>query len=270
MIYFESEPGVMEPNLAEKVLSEFRALNEKRKKELKDEPESKFQKLTPREEEMLNMVVQGKPNKIIANHFSLSENTVRNHLASVFEKLQVNNRTEAAVMAYKNSRQPMPGVKPNKLKNVKYPEEYKSPEINRPKKQDLITLENIIHGLDSLNNQIGPYGKPRHPSGVYNDAIEAIHSSLLMWRNEDLNGAAKLVAEHKFGQAKKIVEKISSEANKDRKRVQKEEDKEAKLDRSIDEQVDEEMQKRIRYRKNDFMKRRNKTFMKNIIGGKYT
>lgn len=269
--YFESEPGVMEPKLAQKVLDEFRALNEKRKSNNeKDEPEFKFQKLTPREEEMLNMVVQGKPNKIIADHFSISENTVRNHLASVFEKLQVNNRTEAAVMAYKNARDPMKGVSPRKVKAKDYPEEYGSAEINKPSKRDLVTLENIIHGIDSLNNQLGPYGKPIHSAGVYNDAIDAIHSSLLRWKDSDLNSAAELVMAHKFGQAKKIVEKVSTVANKDRMRVQKSEDKEEKLARPIDEQVDEEIQKRIRYRQNDFAKRRNKTFAKNILGGKYS
>ncbi|CAN0353094.1 unnamed protein product [Phaeothamnion confervicola] len=47
------------------------------------------------------MVANGKPNKIIAADLSISEHTVRNHISNIFQKLQVNNRTEATVLAMK-------------------------------------------------------------------------------------------------------------------------------------------------------------------------
>src|ERR1017187_1998857 len=60
-----------------------------------------FQKLSPREREMLELVVSGATNKAIADNFSIAENTVRNHVANIYKKLKVNNRTEAAFLYHK-------------------------------------------------------------------------------------------------------------------------------------------------------------------------
>jgi len=57
--------------------------------------------LSPREREILRMVGDGKPNKIIADELDISEHTVRNHISNIFQKLHVNNRTEATVIAMK-------------------------------------------------------------------------------------------------------------------------------------------------------------------------
>lgn len=54
--------------------------------------------LSPREKELLDLLVRGTPNKEIAKTFNISENTVRNHIANIFSKLKVNNRTEAAFL----------------------------------------------------------------------------------------------------------------------------------------------------------------------------
>lgn len=52
--------------------------------------------LSKREHEILKLLVQNRSNKEIAAELSLSIETVRKHLKSILEKLQVKNRTEAA------------------------------------------------------------------------------------------------------------------------------------------------------------------------------
>ena len=55
--------------------------------------------LTARELEILNLVVKGLTNKQIARVLKISSHTVRNHVNSVIEKLEVSDRTEAATTA---------------------------------------------------------------------------------------------------------------------------------------------------------------------------
>lgn len=55
--------------------------------------------LTPREREVLGLVAQGQPNKIIARHLGISERTVKAHLGSVFQRIGVTDRTQAALWA---------------------------------------------------------------------------------------------------------------------------------------------------------------------------
>ena len=52
--------------------------------------------LTHREEEVLALLRQGKPNKLIAYELRMSENTVKVHVRRIIKKLHVMNRTEAA------------------------------------------------------------------------------------------------------------------------------------------------------------------------------
>jgi two-component system, NarL family, response regulator YdfI len=56
-----------------------------------------LQPLTPREIEVLAAVAEGYGNKQIAARLDISEHTVKTHLAAIFEKLQVSNRTEAVL-----------------------------------------------------------------------------------------------------------------------------------------------------------------------------
>jgi two-component system nitrate/nitrite response regulator NarL len=55
--------------------------------------------LTPRELEIIRAVVTGHRNKEIADRFSISENTVKSHLTSIFNKFGVSNRVELALFA---------------------------------------------------------------------------------------------------------------------------------------------------------------------------
>ncbi len=60
--------------------------------------------LTPREMEIVEFVKQGLSNKIIAYNLKLSENTVRNHLRNIMEKLGLKNRVQVATLALKEDR----------------------------------------------------------------------------------------------------------------------------------------------------------------------
>jgi DNA-binding NarL/FixJ family response regulator len=62
-------------------------------------PPQNFPELTDREREILNLIAQGRNNMEIADRLSLSQKTVRNHVSNIFSKLQVADRTEAAIRA---------------------------------------------------------------------------------------------------------------------------------------------------------------------------
>ena len=55
--------------------------------------------LTPRQTEVLRLLIEGKPNKLICRELDLSESTVKTHLASIFRRLGANSRTQAVVAA---------------------------------------------------------------------------------------------------------------------------------------------------------------------------
>ena len=57
--------------------------------------------LTAREEEILKLLATGESNREIGRRLFISEQTVKNHVASIFRKLQVNDRTKAALLAMK-------------------------------------------------------------------------------------------------------------------------------------------------------------------------
>ncbi len=59
-------------------------------------------KLTPRQTEVLRLLVDGQSNKEIARNLKLSEATVKAHISSIFKVLNVSNRTQAALVAKKS------------------------------------------------------------------------------------------------------------------------------------------------------------------------
>ena len=69
----------------------------------KDDDKMKLDLLTKREVEVLIEVAKGNFNKDIAMHLNISERTVKNHMVSIFKKIEVADRTQAAVFAIKNN-----------------------------------------------------------------------------------------------------------------------------------------------------------------------
>ncbi|MCC6036628.1 MAG: response regulator transcription factor [Armatimonadota bacterium] len=92
--------GILSPSLVPKVLAEFQ-----RFAETKAELRKLFSELTPRERDILRLLAQGKSNKEIAQTLFLSEKTVRNYVSNILRKLEVNSRTEAALLAAKHFRE---------------------------------------------------------------------------------------------------------------------------------------------------------------------
>ena len=66
-----------------------------------------FNELTARELEVLRCIVEGMSNKEIASSLEISEKTVKNHVTSVFRKLDVEDRTQAAVYAVSRGVKPL-------------------------------------------------------------------------------------------------------------------------------------------------------------------
>ncbi|MBX3621013.1 MAG: response regulator transcription factor [Rhizobacter sp.] len=55
--------------------------------------------LSPRQLDVLKLLIEGKPNKLICRELELSESTVKTHLAAIFRKLNASSRTQAVVAA---------------------------------------------------------------------------------------------------------------------------------------------------------------------------
>ncbi|QFT82344.1 Transcriptional regulatory protein DegU [Roseovarius sp. THAF27] len=64
-----------------------------------DEPHAMAEQLTKREQEVLKGLTEGKSNKAIARDLDLTEPTIKLHMKTLFRKLEVNNRTQAAIVA---------------------------------------------------------------------------------------------------------------------------------------------------------------------------
>lgn len=62
-------------------------------------PESVPDGLSPREHEVLELLAEGLPNKLVADRLGISEHTAKFHINAIFDKLGVTSRTEAVVRA---------------------------------------------------------------------------------------------------------------------------------------------------------------------------
>lgn len=69
----------------------------------RDSDKDKISSLTNRELEVLIQVANGMFNKEIASNLNISERTVKNHISNIFKKINVSDRTQAAVFAIKNN-----------------------------------------------------------------------------------------------------------------------------------------------------------------------
>ena len=70
---------------------------------VRDIDKEKLEALTKREMEILTQVASGMFNKEIANNLDISERTVKNHISNIFKKIDVSDRTQAAVFAIRNN-----------------------------------------------------------------------------------------------------------------------------------------------------------------------
>ena len=85
------------PAMASKLLSEFQAMS----KRTDDRQPLAPPKLTERELQILRLVAKGLGNRDIAQQLFISENTVKNHIRNILEKLQLHSRMEAVIYAVK-------------------------------------------------------------------------------------------------------------------------------------------------------------------------
>ncbi len=85
--------ALIDPGMAAQVLAEFRRLSQTLPAAGGEET------LTEGEMEVLSLVAEGEENRAIAERLSISESTVANRLREIYQKLHVNNRTQAALTA---------------------------------------------------------------------------------------------------------------------------------------------------------------------------
>jgi DNA-binding NarL/FixJ family response regulator len=88
--------AIFSPAIARRVMDYFAASPST---ELRAVPKRSFPELTERERELLNLIARGASNTQIAEMLTVSPKTVRNHISSIFSKLQVAGRAEAIVKA---------------------------------------------------------------------------------------------------------------------------------------------------------------------------
>ncbi len=89
--------SLINPSMAGKLLTEFAALA----KRDEEEPPQRVPapRLTDREIQVLRLVARGMNNRDIAKELFISENTVKNHVRNILEKLQIHSRMEAVMVA---------------------------------------------------------------------------------------------------------------------------------------------------------------------------
>jgi DNA-binding NarL/FixJ family response regulator len=85
--------ALIDPALATNVLKEFRRLSQLTAEE------GSMESLTQGELEVLRLVARGADNRTIGERLFLSESTIANRLSTIYQKLHVNNRTQAALVA---------------------------------------------------------------------------------------------------------------------------------------------------------------------------
>ncbi|MCU1350960.1 MAG: putative Protein-glutamate methylesterase [Acidimicrobiales bacterium] len=87
--------SLISPSMASKLLAEFSSLSRQVEQHTAPIPP----RLTDRETDVLRLVARGLPNRGIAERLDIAENTVKNHVRSILEKLHLHSRTEAALYA---------------------------------------------------------------------------------------------------------------------------------------------------------------------------
>ena len=84
--------AIFSPTIAARLISYFSTVRQQA-------PQESFPELTDREREILTFIARGDSNADIAEQLVISIKTVRNHVSSIYNKLQVTNRAQAALRA---------------------------------------------------------------------------------------------------------------------------------------------------------------------------
>ena len=94
----------LHPKVKKNLVAEFRRLSEHENKGNFHQTEIRrpFHLLTKRECEVLQLLTDGQSNRSIGETLYISEKTVKNHVSSILQKMNVNDRTQAVVTAIKN------------------------------------------------------------------------------------------------------------------------------------------------------------------------
>ncbi|WP_246209907.1 response regulator [Nocardioides piscis] len=94
--------SLISPSMAVKLIDEFKQMSKP------DKQQGTQLKLTDRELEVLRLVAKGLNNREVAKELFISENTVKNHVRNILEKLQLHSRMEAVMYAMKEKLLDLP------------------------------------------------------------------------------------------------------------------------------------------------------------------
>jgi DNA-binding NarL/FixJ family response regulator len=94
--------SLISPSMAVKLIDEFKQMSRPERA-----PGAGF-RLTDRELDVLKLVAKGYNNRVIAGELFISENTVKNHVRNILEKLQLHSRMEAVMFAVKEKLLELP------------------------------------------------------------------------------------------------------------------------------------------------------------------
>jgi DNA-binding NarL/FixJ family response regulator len=96
----QSGQAQIAPSVTRKLVKEFASMRQaKPDMRVARPPAGRPPELSPREYEVLSLLVRGWSNRQIATELFIDETTVKTHLHRIFEKLQVRDRTQAAILA---------------------------------------------------------------------------------------------------------------------------------------------------------------------------
>ena len=87
----------IQSNMTKELVKEFNRVT------LHEKDRNEENSLTAREVEVLELIAEGMINKEIAKQLYISEKTVKNHVSNIFKKLNVSDRTQAAIYAFKHN-----------------------------------------------------------------------------------------------------------------------------------------------------------------------